>query len=987
MQSNESKCAWHPGVYLTVISAIASVNAAAQETANELEEVVVTATGTNISGVAPVGSQTVSVDSEQMIALGADNLADVVRSLPQIQNLGFDESARAGAGNTTRGTSVNLRGIGQNATLVLVDGHRLTPAGTNASFTEAIQLPLAAVERVEVIPDGASAVYGSDAVSGVVNYVMRKEFDGVEVGGRYSTNSYGDDWSATLLAGTSWDGLGALGRGSVIVSYERYTQERVVRSGLPWYSQDLRQFGGVDGRTAEGTATTAVSANIRVPRSTRNPVFPDAGNYDLYGLPVGTNGQGLTAGSLRANDPNLTDRSDYEDYLPDTTRDHVTVFLNQRLTDSLSAYYQGFYTNRDSLSRQYITQNPLTVLFTVPSTLNQANGTTAPNPNYISGIPGVAPGAPLTAQYNLAEHLPAGAQQYTTNEERTYSHTAGLRATLPGEWNGDFYYTFGAVDNCGVCNFGTQVNFGPTDGFQRAINEGFINPLSSAPLTQAQWDRVRGDNVQRSRNRLMDTVLKFDGPLFDLPGGSVRMAIGGEYTAHRNRLVNGSIRAPSFLGQAAQFGQTDVFMWDAQTSQSRYQHAAFAELYVPVVGPAQSVPLVNALNVSAALRHDSFSDVGGTTNPKIGFTWEMTQDFSVRGSWGQSFRAPGLPEGNNGLFSATILLPVFPNNSGDPTIRTIAPGVPLSTVVFRVGGNPVVRPEEGETWSVGFDWKPDFVRGLNLSGTLYNIAYDDRITGLNIGSMLANPTGRALYSDFIIPTPAVAGCVPGNRATWHPALRDAYENPGIPGFDRSFLYGNDTFLANNPCNVAVILDARNTNAASSVQSGVDVQAGYAFSALNSEWNVRLYASKILKNEQVLITGLPTEDILDRISFPVSIRGRGDLTWSRQGWNAALFANFVGGYTNDQPISLAGVVQPVSEVPSWTTFDANVGYLVPEGSGRILDGVRVNLNVRNLTDRDPPVVLFGAGINPQTAQDGRNHNPLGRTVQFSLTKRF
>ena len=101
--------------------------------------------------------------------------------------------------------------------------------------------------------------------------------------------------------------------------------------------------------------------------------------------------------------------------------------------------------------------------FTVPATLLQPDGSTVPNPNYISGIPRTWPaGAPLTVQYNLVDHMPAGYQQGTSNEEETFSHTAGLRAKLPGEWNADFYTTYGTVENCGVCIFDTQVNFGPS---------------------------------------------------------------------------------------------------------------------------------------------------------------------------------------------------------------------------------------------------------------------------------------------------------------------------------------------------------------------------------------------------------------------------------------------------------------------------------------------------------------------------------------------
>src|SRR6185295_8495800 len=171
------------------------------------------------------------------LKIGADNVADVVRTLPQIQNLGFDEAVRENGnanqtGNSTRGTALNLRGLGATATLVLVDGHRLAPAGAVASFTEAIQVPFAAIERIEVVPDGASAVYGSDAIAGVVNYVLRKDFNGIEVSGRYSSNKYQGDWAGSVVGGTTWQDLGFLGHGNVILSYEHYRQNPALRGAL-----------------------------------------------------------------------------------------------------------------------------------------------------------------------------------------------------------------------------------------------------------------------------------------------------------------------------------------------------------------------------------------------------------------------------------------------------------------------------------------------------------------------------------------------------------------------------------------------------------------------------------------------------------------------------------------------------------------------------------------------------------------------------------
>ncbi|MBT0668181.1 TonB-dependent receptor [Novosphingobium profundi] len=927
----------------------------------EREIIVTASTGTNISGVKPVGSEAVVMDRNAILQTGKNSVADVVRTLPQMQNLGFDEAATGAnanaSGNSNRGTTLNLRGIGSNATLILVDGHRVAPSGAANSFTDAVQVPVSALERVEVVADGASAIYGSDAISGVVNYVLRKKFDGIELGGRYNFNKYYDEFALSAVGGLAWDFDGR--EGSVMVAYEHSERGYVARGKIPYLRQDLRRYGGADFRIVGNVASPGSPGNIVVPSGAfgqpgaTNPAFPEAGGYIYYAIPSGTTGV-PSVDSLIADSANLVDRSDYEDFLPKSRRNQVVVYLNQELTEDLEFYNQTFYNKRQLWTRTFLPNNTSSSSFDV--TIQPGT------PYYIEGIPGVAAGSSYTVQYNLAAHMANGPAFINYNPEETISTTTGLRAKLFSDWEGEVYYTYGQNKTCGVCYLGNFVNGDSDSAFNAAVNQGLINPYSDAQLTQDQLDLILGTNYQYSQNYFHDVVAKVNGALFDLPGGTVKMALGGEYTFTINKLQNGASRGPDNILDASN---------DANSRRTRTQYAAFGELYVPVISPDMHVPLMDEFLVNAAIRYDDYSDFGGTVNPKIGATWTINNDLALRGSWGTSFRAPGLPELEPGLFSVAVQVPVYPNNSGRDDIALIA-GLPYSNILIRLGGNPELKAEKGTTWSLGADFTPSYVPGLKISGTYYRIEYKDQILGVPWASFLTSPETASVYSDYIVPISNGASCVNGNSSTYDPALVPFLEN---------FLYGSASIT--NPCGISVVLDGRYQNVATAVQTGIDFQADYMIPTDLGTFLLGGSFTKILKNEQQLAPGLPTFDALDRINYPVSFRARGNLGYLNGPFSATLYMNHVGGYLNDQPITIQNVVQPNSQVPSWTTFDLSIGFAFDDDARwDFMRGVRFSTTVQNLFDADPPIVLSG-----QSAIDMRNANPYGPIVQFSLTKAF
>ncbi len=925
-----------------------------------LEEIVVTAVGTNISGVKPVGSETVTLSREEILRTGVSNVADAVRTLPQVKNLGdFREGGTQGSYNSQQGNAINLRGLGAQATLTLVDGHRLVATGAASNFTEANQVPLAAIERVEVVADGASALYGSDAVAGVVNYVLRKDFEGVEASVRVTNQTGGTEYSPSFTAGKMWSDLGGMGSGNVLLAYEYTSRDPYLRSENPLLMQDLTRYGGPDNRLNGTTATVSGPANIYVQNAdgSQNTTLPRAGAYTYYGLPTGAN-VGLSASDLLLNQPNLTDSAYYTDYVGEQEKHQVSLFANQQFGQHVEGFLQASYSKRETFSRSL---NTVVQNVTLSPFLYDANGnvTATPNPYYIDGIPGVTPGSDLNVQYSAIKDF--GSSNFD-NYSETYSITAGFRALLPYDWKMDASYTFGRDEACNYCQ--TGLNFNPT-ALQYRIDTGEINPLSSEPLTDEQLAMVLGDNIQKSGNGLDDIVVKFNGPLFALPGGTVRAAFGGERNEAYNYNVNGANRTA--------LNEFEYDTTEATSTLDRTIWSAFGELYVPIVGPEMGVPLVQSLIVDGAVRYDDYSDVGHTTNPKIGVTLDVTDAFSLRGSWGTSFRAPSLPDVNLFAYSSSY---GFPSSNSDPRVTNgflnlPGAGLTLANVALVLGSNPDLKPEEATNWSIGGDLEfGDFTFNV----TYYNISYTDRIASPD--ALSAYQAG--LYPDYrgfaanIIPINNPVTCSNSDLSTADPLLQQY--------LGRTLLYGGISDF----CAINVLIDQRNTNLAATRQDGIDASVFYDRQFGEVLVNASLAASWTMSNEQQVVEGQPFEDRLGFYNTPVEWRGRASVGANWHEFSGTLFVNYTGGYTNDLAVDSLGVSIAPQPVDAWITADATLAYATElrASPGGFVKGLRASLTIQNLTDEDPPIA-----ITSQSVFNGAYSHPYGRTFTAQLSASF
>ncbi|MGF7146813.1 iron complex outermembrane receptor protein [Sphingomonas zeicaulis] len=587
---------------------------------SEKEEQDIVVTGSRIRGIDPVGSNVIAIDADTIAQEPVTSTNDLLRRVPQVVSLGANRaggSAQNGAANATRGAGINLRGLSTNATLLLYDGKRFPPQGTQGQFTDPSVIPSIALGRVEVVADGASAIYGSDAVAGVVNFILRRDFSGIEARARYGfTDTNYDEKQIAVIAGHNW------GSGSAMISAE-YTSNKVLRgSELDFYQNDNRDRGGRD---------------LRVTNCNPGTITVGGGTY---AIPTG----GVTSanvGSLVRGTSNRCFYGDSDYVIPPQERISVVGALSQDITDDIRIFADGFYSRREG----DVLINP-TVNATVPST----------NPFFVSPVPGATS---VNVAYSLVPELGQLRNPYHAS---SWNVSGGVEANLFGDFRGTVYYAHGESEEVadrrrsGV-NAGALARALADTNPATALNVfgGRNNPDTLARITDNLF-------VITGRTRLDVINGQLDGSLFDLPGGAVRIAVGAE---HRVEYTFTDLLS----GQAA----TAVHTAD---SGKRNVDAVFGELFVPVVGASNASPGLERLSLSLAVRHENYSDFGSTTNPKIGLTYAPFPGLTLKGTYGTSFRAPTFTEVSTLAGGAGLYFDTLPGPAGNQIGIGIAGGNP-----------------------------------------------------------------------------------------------------------------------------------------------------------------------------------------------------------------------------------------------------------------------------------------------------------------------
>lgn len=550
------------------------------------EEIIVT--GTSIRGVPPVGSALISVGRDALEASDAINTAELLREVPQVLTLGVNDSSRTtsfGSKNIVYGNAINLRGVSPYATLTLLDGHRWVPADTIGGTADPGLIPALALQRVEIVADGASAVYGSDAVTGVANLILRRHVEGGEFTVQKGfADNYGEFLAAGIV-GHQW------GSGGFTLSFQHSYRSNLNGVDRGYYRADLRDRGGEDYRVDSCSPGNLIA------------------NGTTYPIPEG----GATPENLVAGAPNLCDVFKVADLMPQMEINSGTLTFDQEITDSISIYADGFAGKREGV-RLFA---PPTQTLTVPSN----------NPYFVAPA-GTDPSS-VQVKYWFVDEIPTSPAHFQVT---TYQVNTGAKVKFGQDWLLDVNAGYGYSDASNLMRPGSITN---PSALVAALNSSdpatAFNPFGTSPNSQSVIDSIT-NFVQDTygSNKLVNVKATLDGTILDLPGGALKAALGAEY----NWIYQLSGRDEGPVGNAT----------GIPNKLSRNVKSAFVELAIPVFGPDNAIPGFRSLDVSLAGRIDQYNDVGTTKNPKIGVNWEPIANLRLHGSYGTSFRAPLLTQ-------------------------------------------------------------------------------------------------------------------------------------------------------------------------------------------------------------------------------------------------------------------------------------------------------------------------------------------------------
>lgn len=885
-------------------SGLAVTRAHAQDSARQLTDVDasdIVVTGSRIQRDGLQSSTPLTVVSRgQLIDAAPSSISDALNQLPQFQLSSKPSSAGPSANNNAGGNFLNLRALGVSRTLVLIDGRRGAPSNST-SATDINLIPQSLVERVDVVTGGASAAYGSDAVAGVVNFILDTDFEGLKAEAQAGVSTYGDDASkkVNLTGGTSLLG----GRAHIVFSAEYSDRDGFQRpNGRDWAEASYGPISSASGRpTILITPNAAISngsygglvingpfanqqflpGGVLAPfvygtERTATTMIGGDGVRDIAGLPTS-----LTYGTLFAH-LTVDLGSDIEIFAEGTLGRSRTRFLSTNLNTTGANDFVILAENA------YL-----------PATLRAQLGAT---PSFRLGRIDRDFGRPNFLVRNQAVNL-----------------VGGFRAKLGGSWRADGYYEHGettqriqtrsnpiyenlyrAADavrdsqDAIVCR-STLTN--PNDGCVpiNLFGEGAPSPEALAYVNGTSWSR------QVVKQHVV--AAQIAGEPFALPAGPVSLVVGAEYRHVSTRQISDAVSRSTIADTtlrglpAALVGKLGGFyLTNPQPSAGSYDiKEGFAEIAVPLL---RDTPFFHSLELNGAIRYTDYSTSGGVTTWKVGGTWEPFEDLRLRGTRSRDIRAGNFGE----LFAGTT--------QSQGLLRDPQANNAQVRFFSRRAGNPDLAPEVADTLTGGFVYRPSWFDGFSLSVDAFRIDIDNAI---------------ALPS----PQEVINACAAGS--TEQCALVSRAPDGTLQAVITPF-----------------------QNAASVKLRGFDIETGFRTSLGDGQITIRGLASIISKNETTLRGGVPVDragDLGNSIAAITNgtpkVSGTLSLNYENGPFVLYLQERFIAASKYDH-LLVEGVGINDNSIPAVFYTDATVRYRIGEQKW-----FEIFATINNLFNREPP----------------------------------
>ncbi|MDJ0941243.1 MAG: TonB-dependent receptor [Woeseiaceae bacterium] len=934
----------------------AAPSALAQDTAGELEEITVTGSRIkkkDFTSNAPVAT----VGFEQIELTGTVNTESLLNTLPQTVP-GLDRTSN-NPGNGT--ATVDLRGLGTNRTLVLINGTRVVPTSSNGTV-DINSIPNALIQNIEVLTGGASAVYGSDAVAGVVNFILKDDFEGVNINAGFEQTFEGDGtiYSVDMTLGANV----ADGRGNVTFNFAYTDRDDLFQGDRSFAETALFDDGngGLEPGGSSGVPGTAIF----------NSGFGDTGSGfapNSSGIIFETDGsirEFVTSGQV----------NDFYNYAPvnyiqlPQERYQGTALGHFDISDRATAYGRFMYTS--SKVPQQLAPTPIfqTSTFTVDgSPFITPAAQQVISDSIGDGVDTDGDGIDDTGTALVRRRLREVGPRFSDSNYSTYQIQAGLRGDITDSWSYDGYVQVGNVN-------GGEVQLGNVnrDRFDQALLLDLSDPLNPAcqdtasngstvgcsPMNLFGEGNISPEAAEFLRVAVASTAdyeqtiynLNFTGDLgpLELPGGAIGAAVGFE------RIENDFAFRPS---QDLASGQIAGFNGAPPVSGGFDVDSVYAELYLPILSGAR---FADILDLELAFRNSDYSTSGNQEAYKISASWAPIADLRFRGGYNRAVRAPGIGElfapvaegfpgatdpcsaqgtaGSNAAVEAICL------GTGVPAAAVGSPAINLPAGQVRQvsGGNVNLQPEVADTYTFGIVVQPSAVEGLSLSLDYFDIEIEDYITSFGGG---ASNVLNTCYD-------------PANPAG---GLGSAFCNV----IDRR---SDGTIEAVN-LNIA--------NVASQTLKGYDLLASYDFDLWGGDARLNYVATF---TDESLFTAFPGDTSpVECAGFFGTVCGeplpeyghRATFRWSGDKITGQLTWRHVGEVDDDDPSE----DYTVETIDGYNTFDMS-------GTYRFNDNYWLTVGIDNIADETPPII----GANDEQANTyPATYDVFGRTFFLRATAEF